>query len=246
VGDLKMAAAGQELVVLAERSVLPEAEGALSKLGAPVQGFPLEAPSKIPQSRIFICYFSADAAEPEVQSALQVLKSRRQYEMLVFYAPHHSSNFAFELGMKVGHELGTTASWAFDLRHVKQLLRSRNLLVHRGQLETDEDSRNFDIADVRKRLGLTQEQMASSLNVTTRTLQNWEKNVGTSQMKRKTRDLRELLELMDDYVVASEEKSWLETPLLALRNRKPIDLIREGKLRDLIVEFHRMREGQPV
>jgi DNA-binding XRE family transcriptional regulator len=241
-----MAATSQELVVLAEKSVLPEAEGALSKLGVPVQGFPLEKPNKIPKSRIFICYFSADAADPEVWSALRVLKSQKHYEMLVFYAPHHSSNFAFELGMKVGQELGTTASWAFDLRHLKQLLRSRNLLLHRGHLELDEGSETFEISEVRKRLGLTQEQLASSLNVTTRTLQNWEKNVGTSQMKRKTRDLRELLDLMDDYVVASEEKGWLETPLDALRNRKPADLIREGKLRDLIVEFHRMREGQPV
>jgi DNA-binding transcriptional regulator YiaG len=80
------------------------------------------------------------------------------------------------------------------------------------QPKMDEDSRRFDIVDVRKRLGLTQEQMASSLNVTTRTLQNWEKNIGTSQLKRKTGDLRELLALMDDYVVASQEKEWLETP----------------------------------
>src|ERR1700758_5786686 len=100
-------------------------------------------------------------------------------------------------------------------------------------LEPDEVRESFDISEVRKRLGLTQEQMAASLNVTTRTLQNWEKNVGTSQMIRKTRDLRELLELMDDYVVASAEKQWLETPLAAIRSRKPIDLIREGKPRDL-------------
>jgi DNA-binding transcriptional regulator YiaG len=243
-----MAAASQEFVVLAEKSVLSEAEGALSELGAPVQGFALEAPNKIPQSRVFIYYISEKPAEPAVDSVLQVLRSRKKYEMLVFYAPHHSHNFAFELGMKVGQELGTqkTASWAFDLRHVKQLLRSRNLLAHRGQIEIDEDSHSFDIVKVRKRLGVTQDQMASSLNVTTRTLQNWEKKVGTSQMKRKTRDLRELLGLMDDYVVASKEKEWLDTPLAALRNRRPIALIREGKLRDLIVEFHRMREGQPV
>ena len=63
---------------------------------------------------------------------------------------------------------------------------------------------------------------------------------------RKTRDLRKLLKLMNDYVVASEEKRRLETPLAAIRDRKPIDWIREGKLRDLIVEFHWMREGQPV
>lgn len=240
-----MGAANQELVVLAEKSVLPEAEDVLSKLGAPVQGFPVDTPSKIPKSRIFICYFSEDADQPAVQSLLQALKSRKNYEMLVFYAPHHSTNFAFELGMKVGHELGTSASWAFDLRHVKQLLRSRNLLVH-GQLDIDQDNLDFDIVEVRKRLGLTQDQMAACLNVTTRTLQNWEKNVGTSQLRRKTRDLRELLSMMDDYVAASEEKEWLKTPLPVIRGRKPIELIREGKLRDLVVEFHRMREGQPV
>jgi len=185
--------------VLAEKSVLSEAEGALSKLGAAVQAFPLEKPSKIPKApSIFICYFSADAAEPEVQSFFDVLKSRKNYEMLLFFAPHHSSNFAFELGMKVGKELCTTASPAFDLRHVKQLLRSRNLLISRGHLETDEHSESIDISEIRKRLGLTQEQMSSSLNVTTRTLQNWEKKIGTSQLKRKTRDLRELLELMED------------------------------------------------
>jgi DNA-binding transcriptional regulator YiaG len=242
-----MTTASQDLVVLAGRSALLEAEGALSKLGAPVQGFPLETPGKIPKSRIFICYFSADAAGPEMQSAVRVLKSRKNYEMLLFYAPHHSTNFAFELGLKVGHELGTGgANWAFDLRHVRQLLRSRNLQIHRAQLGIDGNGIRFDITEARKRLRLTQDQMATSLNVTTRTLQNWERNVGTSQMIRKTRDLRELLELMDDYVVASEEKRWLETPLTAIRNRKPIDLLREGKLRDLIVEFHRMREGQPL
>jgi uncharacterized protein (DUF2384 family) len=88
--------------------------------------------------------------------------------------------------------------------------------------------------------------MAQALNVTTRTLQNWEKNLGTSQLLRKTRDLREVLELMDDYVVSSKEEEWLNSPLPALRGRRPIELIAEGKLRDLIVEFQRMREGQPV
>lgn len=65
-------------------------------------------------------------------------------------------------------------------------------------------------------------------------------------MLRKTRDLRELLDLMDDYVVSQREQEWLKAPLPALQNRKPIDLIAEGKLRDLIVEFQRMREGQPL
>jgi DNA-binding XRE family transcriptional regulator len=241
-----MAAGSRDLVLLAEKSALSEAAGLLSQLGAPVQSFAVETPNKIPESRVFIYYISERVAEPAVRLALQVLKSRKSYEMLVFYAPHHSTNFAFELGMRVGQELGTSANWALDLRDVKQLLRSRNLLVPRVDRDGDEDVNGFDILKARKRLRLTQDQMAASVNVTTRTLQNWEKGVGTSQLKRKARDLRELLALMDDYVVASKEKEWLDTPLAALRNRRPIDLIQEGKLRDLIVEFQRMREGQPV
>ena len=127
-----------------------------------------------------------------------------------------------------------------------KVFEERNLLAHRGQKDSDKTSSSLNISEMRTRLGLTQEQMASSLRVATRTLKKWEKNVETNQRKIKTNDLRELLELMDEYLVAAKEKNWLETPLPALSGRKPLDLIREGKLRDLIVEFHRMREGQPV
>jgi len=65
-------------------------------------------------------------------------------------------------------------------------------------------------------------------------------------MARKSRDLWELIDLMDDYVVAREEKDWLNTANPTFKNKKPIELIVEGKLRDLILEFQRLREGQPL
>jgi len=97
-----------------------------------------------------------------------------------------------------------------------------------------------------KRLELSQEQLANALNVTARTLQNWEAGRGTSQMYKKTRDLRELLSRMDDYVVAPKEKEWLSSPLKAFAGQTPKELIADGRIRDLVVEFDRMREGQPV
>ena len=237
-----MAAATQDIVVLAEKSALSEARDVFSQLGAPVQAMPLESPSKVPQSRIFIVYFHPEEPESQLHSALEILKSRRNLEWLLFYTPHHAADFAFHLGMLLGRQTGRSADWACDPRSLKQLLRARSLLAHVGS--PDSHNAGLDVAATRKRLGLTQEQMAHALNVTTRTLQNWEKNLGTSQLLRKTRDLREVLELMDDYVVSSKEAEWLNSLLRALRGRKPIELI--GKLRDLIVEFQRMREGQPV
>jgi len=93
---------------------------------------------------------------------------------------------------------------------------------------------------------LSQEQLANALKVTARTVQNWETGRGTRQMNKKTRDLRELLSRMNDYVVAPEEKRWLSTPLEAFAGRTPQELIVDGRIRDLVIEFDRLREGKPV
>ena len=54
----------------------------------------------------------------------------------------------------------------------------------------------------------------------------------------------ELALLIDDYVDPGKESEWLRTPLAIFRGRRPLDLLREGKLRDLIVEFRRLQEEQ--
>lgn len=239
-------AAIQELLVWADEQAMPEAKHEFSQLGAPVRTVPLKSSKKFPDSKVLIFYLQEREPRTDLHSAIKILKSwgKKTPDLVVFYMPHHSANLAFEAGLLVGRETGGSADWAFDLRGVKRLLRARNLLITTEN--TESVSRPIDIVAVRKRLDLTQEEMAHALNVTTRTLQNWEKKVGVSQLARKTRDLRELLELMDDYVSSQEERDWLTTPLAAFKDQKPIDLITEGKLRDLIIEFQRLREGQPL
>lgn len=48
--------------------------------------------------------------------------------------------------------------------------------------ETIDEEESFGLLDARQRLGLSQEQLASVLNVTARTLQNWEAGKGIGQM----------------------------------------------------------------
>lgn len=144
----------------------------------------------------------------------------------------------------VGRRKFTEAEWAFNWPHLRQLLKARNIQAHARH---DRDGSNdFALFEVRQRLGLSQEQLAKALNVTARTLQNWEAGKGTSQMGKRTKDLRELLSRMDNYIVAPTEKEWLSSPLEALAGRSPRQLITEGRIRDLVIEFNRMREGQKV
>lgn len=235
-------------LVIAPRAVLAEAQDVFTQIGANVETAPLEAVRKIEaragsgKTYLFLALYVTHAfPRDQFSETLRRVKQFRNAHFLVYVA-HHQLNLAFTVGKTVGREWGESAEIASSVREAKQLLKSWDAAV----ADPPYSHGNTDLFDARKRLGLTQEQMASALNVTTRTLQNWERNVGTSQMERKTRDLWELLELMDDYVVAREEASWLSTPSSAFKNKRPIDLIIAGRIRDLIVEFQRLREGQPL
>lgn len=236
-------------LVIAEKGVLAEARDVFSGIGASVETATFDAIRAFDALRnkssgsygFFIFYIRDQLPEDQFSAALHNIKLVRNHRLL-FYVVRQGMHLAFNIGMTVGRELGEPAEIASNMREVKQLLKSWDVVISDPPFAP----KGTDVADVRKRFGLTQEDMASALNVTTRTLQNWERNIGTSQMKRKTKDLWELADLMDDYIVAREERNWLNTSNPAFRKRKPIELIVEGKLRDLVVEFLRLREGQPL
>jgi transcriptional regulator with XRE-family HTH domain len=232
----------QNLVVWADPSVLAEAKNTFSTYKAAVRPIPRICRSQdLPNTHISIVYLGHSEPKEDHVSFLKCFKSPK-VEFLLFYMPHHSLHLAFRWGQMVGKDCLEKTDWAFNWQHVKQILRARNVLVYAKSSEIND----FDLGAARKRLGLTQEQMAMALKVAPRTVQNWESGIGTSLMPKKTQDLRELLSLMDEFVIAPKEQEWLQTPLSAIQNRKPIQAVAEGKTRDLIVEFLRLREGQPV
>jgi transcriptional regulator with XRE-family HTH domain len=236
-------------LVIAPKALLAEAQSVFMEIGANVETTPLESvrtiklgPGSGKTSYLFFAFYVTHALPRDrFSETLRKIKQFRNAHFLFYVAPHHL-DLAFSVGKTVGRELGETAEIASSVREAKQLLKSWHAVISNPPFPR----KGTDLLNARKRLGLTQEQMASALKVTPRTIQNWERDIGTSQMERKTRVLWELLELMDDYVVAREEKNWLGTRHAAFKNGKPIDLISDGKIRDLIVEFQRLREGQPL
>jgi DNA-binding XRE family transcriptional regulator len=100
------------------------------------------------------------------------------------------------------------------------------------------------VGRLREELHLIQVDLAAALDVTTRTIQNWEKQGRTSE--RRLRDLKELYELASEYIGAHQVATWMDSPNDAFQKRTPRETIREGKMRDLILEFHRLQTGEPL
>ena len=232
-----------DLVVWAPQESLAEAKSLFALYAPKFQTVPCNEMRAFTKATVSVLYLSNPEQDITVESALAALRHCRVSKLLV-YTPRDSSDFAFRVGTMVGRRKFTDAEWAFNWPHLRQLLKARNIKTHARQ--DGNGSNDLALFEARQRLGLSQAQLARALNVTARTLQNWEAGKGTSQMAKRTRDLRQLLSRMDDYVVAPTEKEWLLSPLEAFAGRSPRQLITEGRIRDLVIKFDRLREGQPL
>jgi len=98
---------------------------------------------------------------------------------------------------------------------------------------------------LREDFGLTQTELAHALGVSLRTVQNWER-AGVARRARQLRDLEQLWIIVKDSMKDSDIPAWLRSESDAFAGRRPIELLNDGKARDIIVEFRRLQAGEPA
>jgi len=105
------------------------------------------------------------------------------------------------------------------------------------------------IESAHEALGLGYAELASALGVDRRTVLRYRqrRTVPTRRVRARLEKLRELRHLLGEvFADADEGLAWLYSPVEILRNRRPIDLVREGALDTVISVLAGIHSGAHV
>jgi DNA-binding XRE family transcriptional regulator len=231
-----------DVLVCAEPEAREEASEFVSKLGARPQAWSrrfLKKRSEKEKVKGVFVYVAEGAGDlGMLRNCLKQLPKQSSWHVVVFSHPS-SDHKSAELGKIVGEFRPRRTHICFDSQEVKKVFHA-DMRITFGRKKEDT---NESLTSVREELDLTQVDVAAALDVTPRTVQNWESHGLASP--RKYRDLKELRGLVRRYVQADQVAKWMDMPNDAFQKRTPRELIREGKTRDLVLEFERLQTGEP-
>jgi transcriptional regulator with XRE-family HTH domain len=236
-----------EVIVCAEPETKDEAAEFVLKLGGRPHARSMRSSSKVLRNaQRLLVYLKGTEPSSSLRACLRQISKDKTLNVVI-YSLQTNDQRAAELGRIVGQFRPKRTHICFDSEKVGQILRlnsgtgkTRALVGAALAVRSSPEA----VAKLRKELNLTQVDFANSLGITPRTVQNWE--VGTFAPTRQLRDLKELRDLLTNYIESDQLSAWIDTPNEAFHDHTPRELIREGKTRDLILEFRRMQSGEPL
>jgi len=102
------------------------------------------------------------------------------------------------------------------------------------------------IDEAQKNLGLNNGELAKLLDVDRRTILRYrrEATAPSEEVRQRIQALRDLFYLLDQvFPTGDAAKDWLYSPVPSLRARRPIDLLRAGKLEEVVSELAGLDAG---
>lgn len=176
-----------------------------------------------------------------LRSLLQFLKPASP-DVVIYYANRIALDEAVKLGHLVGETRPQHTSVVFEAKAA-----AASVLGHARPIEKKDCTAAADnrIRGLREHFWLTQTELASALGVSLRTVQNWER-AGVARMPRQLLDLEELWTILDESIKGSDIPKWLRSQCDVFSGQRPIELLKEGKARDIIVEFRSLQAGEPA
>jgi len=228
-----------DVLVCAEPEIREEASQFVWKLGARPQRWSIRALKQgRPSVKGILVYLKGTETPATLRSCLRQVSRKSPWHVVIF--SHHSSDHqAAELGKIVGELRPRRTHICFDSEDVQKVFHTQMRVIAGGRKSTNEG-----LAALREELDLTQVDVAAALDVTARTVQNWESRRKVDG--KRYRDLKELHALLSKHIGSDQIATWMGSPNQAFENRTPRELIREGKTRDLILEFAQMQTGAPL
>jgi transcriptional regulator with XRE-family HTH domain len=176
-----------------------------------------------------------------LRSLLRILKPASP-DVVIYYATRLAPEEAAQLGKLVGEmrPKHTTVVFGAKAAAASVLGHSRSSGQRNGPRHSASRTRQL-----RERFGLTQTELAQALGVSLRTVQNRER-AGAAGKPRQLRDLEELWTILKESIKGQDIADWLRSENDSFTGQRPINLLKEGKARDIIVEFRRLQAGEPT
>ena len=176
-----------------------------------------------------------------LRSLLRTLKPASP-DVVIYYANRLAPEEAAQLGKLVGETRPNHTSVVFEAKGAAASVLGHSQSSSPGNGNASSANR---ARQLRQHFGLTQTELAHALGVSLRTVQNWER-AGVAGSPRQLRDLEELWTILKESIKGSDIPAWLRSERDAFAGQRPIEMLKEGKSRDIIVEFRRLQPGEPA
>ena len=174
-----------------------------------------------------------------LRALLKILKSSSN--VVIYYAKRLAPQDAAQLGKVVGEMRPNHTSVVFEAKAAATSVLEN---ARPAERKVEVSSSAVRARQLREYFGLTQTEMAHALGVSLRTVQNWER-AGVAREPRQLRDLEELRTILSESVADRDIAAWLRSGNEAF-GEAPIEMLKQGKARDIIVEFRRLQAGEPI